>query len=329
MKQTQKRIIAVAGGVLIALIGVIAWWQFGPGRNVYAVDVPIEAAPSDCAGDVRLAVIGDYGDAAQPETDVAEMVNGWQVDFIVTVGDNNYPDGKASTMDENIGQYYHAYIHPYQGSYREPARAHPHGVGWAPGGDGRGAIENRFFPALGNHDWNTGSIEPHLDYFTLPGNERYYDVTWGPVHLFVLDSNEQEPDGRTATSVQAQWLQAQLTASTSPWKLISLHHAPYSSGGKHGDDVEMQWPFAEWGATAVLAGHEHSYERIHRENILYFINGLGGRRRIHPFDETKPGSAVCYNQDYGAMLITAGEPCMNFTFFNRSNEMIDSYTLAQ
>ena len=24
---------------------------------------------------------------------------------------------------------------------------------------------------------------PYLDYFTLPGNERYYDFTWGPVHF--------------------------------------------------------------------------------------------------------------------------------------------------
>jgi hypothetical protein len=72
----------------------------------------------------------------------------------------------------------------------------------------------------------------------------------------------------------------------------------------------MQWPYAQWGATAVLAGHEHSYERIHRDDILYFINGLGGRRRIHPFGDAKPGSAVRYNQDYGAMLITAGQACM-------------------
>jgi hypothetical protein len=24
----------------------------------------------------------------------------------------------------------------------------------------------------------------------------------------------------------------------------------------------MQWPFAEWGADLVLAGHDHSYERV-------------------------------------------------------------------
>ena len=62
-------------------------------------------------------MIGDYGEAGQPEADVAALVDSWEVDFIVTVGDNNYPDGEASTIDENIGQYYRAYIYPYQGNY--------------------------------------------------------------------------------------------------------------------------------------------------------------------------------------------------------------------
>jgi hypothetical protein len=301
----------MVGVAIIAIIGTMGWWQFVQGRDVYAVDVPFENTQAHCGGRTRLAVIGDFGDDSAGEAEVADMIDRWQVDAIMTVGDNNYPNGEASTIDRNVGQYYHEYIHPYQGSY------------------GDGAAENRFYPALGNHDWQTGSIEPHLDYFALPGNERYYDVTFGPVHVFVLDSSEEEPDGRTVDSVQAQWLQTQLAASTAPWKLVSLHHAPYSSGRQHGDDEAMQWPFAEWGVSAVLAGHEHSYERLHRDGILYIINGLGGRSRIYPFGDPKPGSAVRYNQDYGAMLIAADASCINFTFYNRSDEMIDSYTLTR
>ncbi len=120
-----------------------------------------------------------------------------------------------------------------------------------------------------------------------------------------------------------------MTASTAPWKLVTQHHLPYSSGGKHGADSEMQWPYAKWGATAVLSGHQHSYERINRDDIHYFINGLGGRWRIHTFTEAVPGSAVRYNQDFGAMLITADDSCINFSFYNRSDELIDSVTLRQ
>jgi hypothetical protein len=293
------------------IIGFIGWQRYGPGRNVYDVDVSIEDTPADCTCDIRLGIIGDFGEGTRGEADVAEMIDRWQVDYIVTVGDNNYPDGVASTMDKNVGQNYHSYVHPYHGSY------------------GTGAAENRFFPALGNHDWKTGSIDPHLDYFTLPGNERYYDVALGPAYIFILDSNPEEPDGRTADSVQAEWLQSQLAASTAPWKLISLHHAPFSSGGQHGNDVDVQWPFVDWGVSAVLAGHEHSYERLHRDGLPYFVHGLGGGWPIHPFGEPKLGSAVRYNQDYGAMLLTANESCLNFTFYNRSDEVVDSYTLTQ
>lgn len=287
------------------------WWEYSPSRNVYEIDGALSGDPADCAPDLRLAVIGDFGNASQREKDVADLVHSWQVDYVLTVGDNNYPDGKTRTIDKNIGQYYHNYIYPYQGSY------------------GEGAAENRFFPALGNHDWNTGNIDAYLDYFTLPGNERYYDVALGPVHLFVIDSNVEEPDGRTANSVQAQWLQAEMSAASAPWKLVTQHHVPFSSGAKHGNDRQMQWPYAAWGATAVLSGHQHSYERIQRDGILYFINGLGGRWRVHTFAEPVPGSAVRYNQDFGAMLITAADQCINFSFFNRSEELIDSVTLRQ
>lgn len=298
------------GILLVALLGTLGGCVIGGQRDVLEVNSQADASPA-CDGDVRFAVLGDFGEAGQPEADVAALVNGWSPDYVLTVGDNNYPDGEAKTIDENIGQYFHQYIGNYQGEY------------------GEGAAENRFFPALGNHDWNTGSVQAHLDYFTLPGNERYYDVVLGPVHLFALDSDSKEPDGRKADSAQAQWLQERMAASTAPWKIVTLHHAPYSSGKKHGNDPETQWPYAEWGATAVLAGHDHTYERLLIDDIVYFVNGLGGRQRIDPFDDPIPGSAARYNQDYGAMRVDASEKCITFSFYNRSGEEIDSYTLTR
>ncbi len=56
---------------------------------------------------IRFAVIGDYGLASQGEQEVANLVKSWAPSFIVTTGDNNYPSGAASTIDENTGQYYH------------------------------------------------------------------------------------------------------------------------------------------------------------------------------------------------------------------------------
>src|SRR5262245_65541757 len=60
-----------------------------------------------------FAVIGDYGGGGSNEQAVANLVHSWNPDFIATTGDNNYPSGDASTIDANIGQYYHDYIYPY------------------------------------------------------------------------------------------------------------------------------------------------------------------------------------------------------------------------
>src|SRR5205823_9927775 len=142
-----------------------------------------------------------------------------------------------------------------------------------------------------NHDWDTTGAVPYLNYFTLPGNERYYDFAWGPVRFFVVDSDGREPDGNSPTSAQAMWLQGRLAATTEPWKLVYMHHPPYSSGSTHGSTPALQWPYQQWGATAVLAGHEHLYERLSLNNIPYIVNGLGGRS-IYGFGTPLPGSVA-------------------------------------
>ena len=58
---------------------------------------------------MRFAVIGDYGSGDGNEADVANLVKSWNPDFIITTGDNNYPDGEASTIDNNIGRFYAQY----------------------------------------------------------------------------------------------------------------------------------------------------------------------------------------------------------------------------
>ena len=258
---------------------------------------------------LKLAVIGDYGEAGPALSDVANLIRSWQPDYILTTGDNNYPNGAYESIDDNIGQYFHDYIYPYKGNY------------------GSGAEVNRFYPTLGNHDYDTDNAQPYFDYFTLPGNERYYDIVLGPVHIFALNSDWREEDGVGRSSVQAAWLKEKLAASTSPWKLVVFHAAPYSSG-MHGSTDWMRWPFREWGASAVLAGHDHVYERLLIDGLAYFTNGIGGGA-IYSFEETFPGSQVRYNADYGAILILVDESQIVFQFINRSDEVIDTYQISR
>jgi len=279
-----------------------------PTSTLHPTDSPTPPpAPTPTEVPVRFAVIGDYGGNGPPEREVAELVKSWEPDFVITTGDNNYPDGGWDTIDHAIGQYYSEFIYPYKGEY------------------GQGSETNRFFPTLGNHDWNTDGAQPYLEYFQLPGNERYYDFVWGPLHFFALDSDSREPDGVGASSVQADWLRERLTASGSPWKIVYMHHPPYSSG-LHGSVEWTRWPYREWGASVVFAGHDHTYERLEVDGLLHFVNGLGGGS-IYYFEEALPGSQARYNDDYGAMRVDATSERILFQFVNRQGEVIDQVWL--
>ena len=260
------------------------------------------------AAPVTLAVIGDFGTEEPAAYAVAALVASWKPDLVATTGDNNYPVGGADTIDANIGKRYHAFIGSYTGSF------------------GAGSTENRFFPALGNHDWETKGAAPYFEYFSLPGNERYYEVHHGLVDLFVVDSDRREPDVVTYVSAQADWLRDRLKASKAPYRFVFMHHPPYSSGG-HGSTKDLQWPYAAWGATVVLAGHDHTYERIVKDGITYVVNGIGGRE-LYPF--TRPpveGSLIRYAKQNGALKITIDETAATFELVTDGGTTIDQFTV--
>ncbi len=277
------------------------------------------ALPSLAAEGFQFAVIGDYGSNTINERRVADLVASWEPAFVVTTGDNNYDNGAAATIDRNIGQYYSQFIGNYQGQY------------------GDGSPTNRFWPSLGNHDWRALSCNgnvctgPYFDYFTLPGNERTYDVDMGLMHLFVVASDGEEPGGNTANSAQAGWLRSGLAASTACFDVVVFHNAPYSTGIHHGSSPTMRWPFAAWGADVVMSGHEHNYERLNVAGTPYFVNGLGGKSK-YKFGNTGSlplgvTSMARYKAKFGAMLVTVTKSGLTSQFFNTDGALIDTYTL--
>ena len=267
----------------------------------------IAVSDAQTSGTVVFAAIGDYGEDNGDHSDVAAMMDRWDPDFIITLGDNRYDN---NSFDEVVGARYCDYLA---------------GVRSGNNCSGGNSASTRFFPSLGNHDFSDGNgLNEYLDYFDLPGNERDYNFVQGPVHFFVLDS------GTSGSLSQTQINQVQdgLESSTAEWQVVYFHHAPFSSG-EHGSDSGMQQPFAEWGADAVIAGHDHHYERISRDGIVYFVNGLGGRS-IRDIEDVVGGSQFRFNGDFGAMRIVANSSEITFEF-RRVNggdgQLIDSHTI--
>lgn len=265
---------------------------------------------------VHFGIIGDYGNNSNDEEKVAKALDKHEPEFIVTLGDNNYSRGCWDTIDKNIGQFYSKYIGNYKGKY------------------GKGSDVNRFFPSTGNHDWNAidscryqGGL-PYLAYFTLPNNGLYYDYVKGPVHFFAVDSDGRTPDGNKKGSTQYAWLKKKLKESTSCFNVVYFHHAPYTSG-EHGNSKELQWEFEKLGADVVLAGHDHHYERIMRDGIVYFVNGSGGARIRKLDGKAVEGSKRQFDKRNGFMMGYAHENRLAFAFFDEDDRIKDSLMLTK
>jgi len=258
----------------------------------------------------RFVLLGDFGFDDANEAAVATLVKAWEPDFVVTLGDNSYPESNATTIDETIGKYYSDFIHPYRGKY------------------GLGAAQQRFYACLGNHDWQSGSVQAHLDYFDLPGNERYWQIAKGPVRFFCVDSDTHEPDGTTADSVQGKWLQKELGAAKDPYRIVVFHHPSHSSG-QHGSQAYMQWPFQAWGASAVYTGHDHHYERFDfgPGSIPYVVQGTGGAD-LRALSTSRAGSVVTYNEKHGATFVEADEHYADFAAISVGKDRVDEHVVA-
>jgi hypothetical protein len=299
-KPKYRLAIALLAGVLFLVISYITL----SGLNTYN-------APRQ----FNFAVIGDYGFYKEnPESvkQVAGLVKSWKPDFIVTLGDNNYPGGYPDDIDDNVGQFYSDYIYPYAGKY----------------GNGNPDQENAFFPTIGNHDRLYERGQAYFDYFSLHfDNDRYYDIRKGPVHLLFLDTTFS--DLRKKESKQAEWTRNLLRNSDARWKLVIMHHPPHSSSTRD-TFADIRWNFRDWGVTSVIAGHEHFYERIDNNGVPYFINGLGGAG-THDFgkimNQRGASSVVRYNKLHGAMRVTGDDSRITFEFININGKIVDSYQI--
>jgi hypothetical protein len=138
----------------------------------------------------------------------------------------------------------------------------------------------RFELSIGNHDGDldaSGSsleeIEAELALLGTPA--RYYTTSHGPVDFFYLDSNEPDLLGRE----QLDWFDAALEASSNRWKVVCVHHPPYSSGryGSTPGEAELLSPLlSKHAVDLVMSGHDHHYERtVPIDGTTYVVSGGG------------------------------------------------------
>jgi acid phosphatase type 7 len=156
-----------------------------------------------------------------------------------------------------------------------------------------GRLKSRTRPSPGNHEFHSSGAAPFFDYFgALAGDPKkgYYSYELGAWHIIVLNSECEELGGCGAGSSQEKWLRADLAAHPVACTLAYWHKPLFSSGAKHGNDLEIKplWQaLYEANADVVVNGHDHDYERFAPQNpdgvrdpargIREFVVGTGGK----------------------------------------------------
>jgi predicted phosphodiesterase len=256
-KHTARRIalslavIILVGSITGALANpdarkFLTLWTGAPPTSAYSLGASTDQPPL-----MRLTVAGDVGtgDAEEFETAFAmtRLLNEGPIDALVLLGDNVYPNGDPAMLQQTVFVPFGSLL--YSGT--------------------------ELLPVLGNHDIRDGNAIGQMKAFGMPN--RWYSRVFDDIHFIGLDSSiATDPQ-------QLSWLEAELAGSTSKWKIVAMHHPPYSAGwhGSHEPSQEWLVPiFEKYGVQLVLAGHDHDYQRSNEINgVRYVVSGGGSKIR--------------------------------------------------
>ncbi len=230
-----------------------------------------------------IMVIGDWGRNGEffqkkLADAMGEAATRIEPEFIISTGDNIYPDGVASVHDP-------LWISSFENVYSSHSLFCP------------------WYVVLGNHDYR-GNIKAEIEYSNISRRwnmpSEYFsfekELEDGSKALFVfIDSNplndeyymEEKYKDKVAgqdTTAQLIWLQKTLHESDADWKVVTGHH-PFYTGGKRVDEPNavrnhLEKLFEREGVDLYLAGHEHDLQFIKAGNgIFHIVSGAGSEVR--------------------------------------------------
>ncbi len=276
------------------------------------VPIDIHNAWKENHGDsISFIVLGDWGKyGGEAQLPVAEQMDvasrKFNVQFIITTGDNFYPAGVNSMYD----------VH-WQESFEKVYNKAGHQVPW--------------YPTLGNHDY-AGNADAEVQYsaiskrWTMPA--RYYSVrkkvdSTHSVLLVFTDTSPLVGYSSQDTAAQRKWMEKTLSESNDTWKIAVGHHPVYSAGPHSNTAVLIQRfkrIFLQTKTDFYLAGHDHilQYSVLPNESVHYLISGGGSEAY-----SVKPDANTLFAKaSPGFLLMTLYANAANFYFFNHRGDLL-------
>jgi uncharacterized protein YjdB/PKD repeat protein len=191
-----------------------------------------------------------------------------------------------------------------------------------------GRHKARTNPTIGSHEYDVTGANGYFGYFGAAAGDPtkgYYSFDLGDWHIIVLNNTASVASG--AGSVQVQWLQADLAASTKRCTLAMFHYPLFFSS----DDPSWHTAsgiLAIWnalyvaGAEIVLNGQQYDYERFAPQDpggnldpargIREFNVGTGGYATAMP-TSIAPNTEVV-SDSYGILKLSLGPDTYTWKF---------------
>lgn len=181
-------------------------------------------------------------------------------------------------------------------------------------------------PTPGNHDWPR-----HRDGYDAywrralkrPETAAWYRFQAGGWTIISIASETQ----REAGSDQLAWLQHELRAPGT-CRLAFWHRPRFSAATRHGDEDKMApaWDALRGRATIVVAGHDHTMQRLRPiDGITSFVSGSGGRSRYAV--RADPRLAFADARHEGALRLRLRRGSASYAFVTSGGRVLDRGTV--
>ena len=278
--------------------------------------------------------IGDWGKMSNNLLNVAKSMDTmssielYRPNFILSLGDNFYPDGVESSEDEKWEKIYRN-IFTGQNLY----------CPW--------------YSILGNHDYGINP-QAQIDYYKEKKDNRwimpsrYYNVIHTfdnkKIEIICLDTIELDlvtskyfvrqevlnsmEINTTSSKGQLNWIEKTLSESTADWLIVIGHYNLYTSGS-HGSNnrlITMLKPlFIKYKVDMYISGHCHNLEHLVDHDIQYIVSGaITKNGLIGKIFQSKFGYA-----DNGYTIHKIVDNKMKTLFINEKSEIIYNFDLSQ
>jgi len=265
------------------------------GAGAWSKPQRFETAPPDGETSVRFAVAGDSRDNPEVWGRVLRSMAFFEPAFILHTGDMVSMGSMLDQWDDWFGE-------------------------------NSGTLERiPLLPVHGNHEFMAPT---YFGLFAAPGNEQWYSLDWGPVHLAVLnDSDKDELIG------QACWLTEDLASTDRPW-IIGSHHQPSWTAGSHDSYEELRtlWggSFDQYPRSLVFNGHNHMYERtvplvgeLEIESGTTYVTAGGGGAPLYGSDDE--WFLATHASVYHYVIVDVTPTSLQATAYRLDGAVLDSF----